>query len=263
MLGITRRIMVVDDDPALRLLLADTLTAVGYQCVSANDGVQALNLLKQEEGDPVDLIITDVKMPKMDGLGLLKNVRQHYPELPVLFITGVASESLIAEASPDGYLAKPFRIGQMEDLIERTLESQRSGRRGSPARSVLLSVGEGQFRDTLAEALICSHYIPFAVSDGNEAIEELKRGSFDVVIASLENPGRQTESAVKKIRRRYPSVAMVVLSESLTTADRERLGRKLGVDGFVKKSCEPLQLVEALDQAVARHRAALPPGPVN
>jgi two-component system response regulator FlrC len=112
------KILVVEDDAALLDLLVDTLSTIGYSAVPALGGPEALVKLEQ---DAFDLVISDIKMPEVDGISLLNKVRQAYPGVPVLLITGVASDDIISQASPDGFLAKPFRIGHMEELIESTL----------------------------------------------------------------------------------------------------------------------------------------------
>ncbi len=113
-------ILVVDDDPLLLSLLVDTLSAIGYNATGADGGRRALELLEQSR---YDLLITDIRMPEIDGLRLRDRVKRLYPEMPVLFVTGVAFPDIIAQASPDGVLAKPFRISQIEALIEATLSS--------------------------------------------------------------------------------------------------------------------------------------------
>ena len=115
------RILVVDDDAALLDLLVDTLSTIGYSAVPAPGGPEALTRLKQ---DTFDLVISDIKMPEIDGISLLNEIRRSYPGLPVLLITGVASEDIISKASPDGFLAKPFRISHIEELIETTLSKR-------------------------------------------------------------------------------------------------------------------------------------------
>jgi len=113
-------ILVVDDDSALLSLLIDTLCAIGHNATGAGSGKMALDILAEQ---PFDLMITDIRMPEMDGLKLRDRVKRLYPEMPVLFVTGVAYPDIIAQASPDGVLAKPFRISQIEALIESTLAS--------------------------------------------------------------------------------------------------------------------------------------------
>lgn len=115
------KILVVDDDAALLDLLVDTLSTIGYSAVPARGGSEALARLKQ---DTFDLVISDIKMPEIDGISLLNEIRRSYPGVPVLLITGVASEDIINKASPDGFLAKPFRISHIEELIETTLSKK-------------------------------------------------------------------------------------------------------------------------------------------
>ena len=114
-------ILVVDDNATMRDLLVDTLDAIGYVPTGASDGSEALQKLKEQK---FDLMITDIMMPGIDGIALLKEVRKDYPNLPVLFITGVASPEVVDRASPDGFLAKPFRISHIEQLIKDTLKGK-------------------------------------------------------------------------------------------------------------------------------------------
>lgn len=116
-------ILVVDDDPLLLSLLIDTLSAIGYEATGTDSGRRALDILKTKS---FDLMITDIRMPELDGLKLRDQVKRHWPEMPVAFITGVVYPDIIAQASPDGILAKPFRIAQIEELIETTLNAATS-----------------------------------------------------------------------------------------------------------------------------------------
>ena len=114
------KILVVDDDPILLELLVETLTTIGYDTGKAVDGLDALAVLSKEK---FDLMVSDIKMPNLDGIGLLQEVRKLYPNLPVLFITGVNAPEIIGKATPDGFLSKPFRINHIEEMIEKTLQS--------------------------------------------------------------------------------------------------------------------------------------------
>jgi CheY-like chemotaxis protein len=114
-------ILIVEGDDTMRDLLVDTLGAIGYRVTEASDGIEALQKLKQQS---FDLMITDIMAPGMDGVTLLKKAREDYPNLPVLFIAGDATTEVIEGASPDGFLAKPFRISLIEELIENTLRGR-------------------------------------------------------------------------------------------------------------------------------------------
>ena len=86
--GFTSRVLLVDDDAMVRLLLAAHLEDVGYDIVQASDGLDALARL--DGGEPVDLLVTDFAMPGMNGLALIQEARKRLPDLPVLLLTGYA-----------------------------------------------------------------------------------------------------------------------------------------------------------------------------
>lgn len=114
-----RKIIVVDDNPILLELLVDTLETIGYEVTGCDGGHKVLEELQQET---YDLLISDIKMPEMDGIELLDQVRNQHPGLPVLFISGVESPDIISNTKPDGFLAKPFRITHIEEQIDRLFE---------------------------------------------------------------------------------------------------------------------------------------------
>jgi len=117
----THRILVVDDLKDIRDMLLQILNGLGYEAYAANDGTEALEKL---ENNPFDMVISDVKMPSMDGLSLLKLLKQRSPELPVVLIAGHNSSVTLYKAAhykADGFLQKPFRIAQLSEMVEKAL----------------------------------------------------------------------------------------------------------------------------------------------
>ena len=104
------RILVADDEASIRELLAKTLALADYDVDVAHDGRAAVERLR---ATPYDLLITDLKMPGIDGLGVIREARRYRPDLPVIIITGFSTEASAIEAidlGVSGYLTKPFRI---------------------------------------------------------------------------------------------------------------------------------------------------------
>lgn len=116
------KILVVDDDPAISLLVRQVLVREGYEVRIAGSGEQALERLDRES---FDLLITDKNMPEMTGLQLIRAVRQRRPTLPVILMTaypGAREDSLPIQ----GYLAKPFaRLQQIIEVVSSTLALSR------------------------------------------------------------------------------------------------------------------------------------------
>ena len=79
------KVLLVDDDPSILEILRDMMAIFGHDSVTANDGVEAIEKLKH---DFFDLVLTDMKMPKMDGMELLKHINSKYPGIKVMVVTG-------------------------------------------------------------------------------------------------------------------------------------------------------------------------------
>ncbi|HUR33449.1 MAG TPA: response regulator [Vicinamibacterales bacterium] len=107
------RILVVDDEPSIRDLLAKTLALAEYDVDVAPDGRTALERMRHA---PYDLLIADLKMPGIDGLSVIREAKRYKANLPVIIITGYSTESAAIEAvnlGVSGYLTKPFRVPQV------------------------------------------------------------------------------------------------------------------------------------------------------
>jgi PleD family two-component response regulator len=119
-----RRILVVDDDSAMRALCAFVLRAEGYEVAEAADGQEAL---AQAVSDPPDLVILDISMPVLDGFGLAAALRrdERTRELPLVFISGEAHpdvEGHAYDAGALGFFAKPFEPSVLSAFVRRVLE---------------------------------------------------------------------------------------------------------------------------------------------
>ena len=115
------RVLVVDDEAGIRDLLTKTLVLADYDVDAAADGRAALARL---QGAVYDLLITDLKMPGMDGLALIRDARRLSPALPVIIITAFSTEASAIEAinlGVSGYLTKPFRIARILSVAARAL----------------------------------------------------------------------------------------------------------------------------------------------
>jgi two-component system response regulator HydG len=118
-------ILLVDDEPGARASLAKILTANSYQVQVANDGVTALERI---ESAAPDLVLTDLHMPEMDGMELLRELKSRAPILPVILMTGFAGIESAVKAMREGaadYLTKPLNVDELLIVIDRALEGSR------------------------------------------------------------------------------------------------------------------------------------------
>ncbi len=113
------KVLIVDDDPGIRETLTELITELGYRTTTAEDGLAALD--KLDDG-PYLCVLTDIMMPNMTGLELIKKVKAHDISLPVVVITGYASIEIAIDAMKYGasdFISKPFKIKQIELILNK------------------------------------------------------------------------------------------------------------------------------------------------
>ena len=120
------RILVVDDEEPIREIVASMLGTAGYACKQAGSGMEALAVLNS--GEEFELMLSDLMMADLDGIGLLERTKEKYPDMPVVMVTAVHDISVALAAIRNGaydYLLKPFEREQLLNTVSRALENRR------------------------------------------------------------------------------------------------------------------------------------------
>jgi DNA-binding NtrC family response regulator len=126
------RILVVDDDPEMRRALVESLERAGYSAHGAECGSAALARLS---GEPYRLVVSDLRMPGMTGLDLLRRIRESHPEMPVVIVTAYGRVDEAVQAMKAGafdFLQKPFRAEALEEVVQRALAEGPAAATGAP-----------------------------------------------------------------------------------------------------------------------------------
>ena len=116
-------ILLVEDEEGLRMLNARGLRSRGYTVIEASNGIEALEELDRHDGQ-VDLVVSDVVMPEMDGPTLLKELRQRNPKARIIFVSGYAEDAFgksLPEDDRPAFLAKPFTLKQLIAAVKDTM----------------------------------------------------------------------------------------------------------------------------------------------
>jgi DNA-binding response OmpR family regulator len=118
------RLLIIDDNKEILTALTDFLSKKKYDVVSASDGLDGLKLLETEQ-QGFDLVITDLVMPNISGVGLISIIKKKFPDLPVIAITGWGEhpEALATEAQANRVLEKPFDLSELDTVIRELLSS--------------------------------------------------------------------------------------------------------------------------------------------
>jgi two-component system, NtrC family, response regulator AtoC len=152
----TMTILVADDEPNLRRVLGAMLKREGHAVLTASDGQQALQLIKSQ---PVHTVITDLRMPKLDGMDLLKHMVHEYPDVPVIILTAHGSVDNAVAAVKAGafdYIEKPFEQDQIKRVVATALRTHELRR--SEVRLVGAAKGHGRYGIVGASAVMQAVY---------------------------------------------------------------------------------------------------------
>ena len=117
--------MFVDDVESVIEVASVILESAGNQVMTARDGIEALKVLETSK-DPVNLVITDIKMPNMDGIELAEKLREKYPDLPIIMTSGYAEDSELLngqEAFSNYFVSKPFLVHELLNVVDKVMQS--------------------------------------------------------------------------------------------------------------------------------------------
>jgi DNA-binding NtrC family response regulator len=234
------RILVVDDEHNLRMTIAANLELEGFEVVEAEDGETALALVKAQ---PFDLVLSDVRMPGMNGVDLFRHIHELKPELPVILMTAFALEGLVQEALREGaftLLPKPFEI---EHLVAALTSAVRN--------PVIVIVDDiKSVADSTAAALSAIGVRALAVTEGAHVLEVVKTHAVDVCVVDMVMPGMSGVDLIDLLRVQAPEVICIAVSGY----DVDEMFRRVAVHvhTIMRKPLDPQRLVEAVAKARAR-----------
>lgn len=173
-------ILVVDDDPAVGALLAETATASGYATVVVTDGAAALDRIRSGE---FALVITDIRMPGLDGIELLRRIKAFAPEVEVIVVTALPdverARDMIRLGASD-FLTKPFRLGEVRSSVTRAIDKHLAWRERWTQQQDLKAQVERQARQ-VREQLVTAQERSAALRDSLDTL----RSAYDATIEGL------------------------------------------------------------------------------
>jgi len=236
----TKKVLVVDDEAGLRMTIGANLELEGFEIVEAESGEQALELITAQ---PFDLVLSDIRMPGMNGVELFRKIRALRPDMPVVLMTAFALEGLVQDALREGAFAvlpKPFEI----DHLVRALSSA--------ARSPIVLVVDDleQVAEATAAALTAMGVRAKAVFDGENAIAAARTGEVDVCVVDMIMPGLTGPEVIERIRALDPHIVFIAVSGHDV---REMFRRaSLSVESFLRKPVDPADLIHAIAKGRGR-----------
>ena len=246
MRGAARRketILVVEDDPAICLLVQEVLASAGYNVLVAGSGSRAIQIGDEYEG-VIDLLLTDVVLPHMGGKQIASRIALVRPETKILFMSGYtgnrADERENLEPGVE-FLQKPFTPEGLCRKIGGLLSTSSSIRR------ILVVDDDPSLRNLLAQTLEGAGFETFTAEDGREARRRVEENRIDLVITDLAMPGEEGMELIRNLRKDQPGVKIVAISGAFG-GDVLRAARALGADISLVKPISKETMLQSIDQ---------------
>lgn len=230
-------ILVVDDDARVRSVLVEHVAYAGFRVLEASNGLEALEVLGKE---PVSLVFTDLRMPTMDGIELLRRARPRYPST-IFIVVSAYPDDLVAlyrsDAFPITVIPKPFRAEQVRRALallrgsdgygaaqqaaaaEARAEARAEGDQAAPSSdrpfvpaSVLIVDDDAFHRAMLGEMMTAQGHQVREASDGSSALEAVAEERFSHVFLEVHLPGLGGIEMARLIRDRDPKAVTILMS---------------------------------------------------
>lgn len=263
------RVLIVDDSQTNLTILKLQLTQWNLEPVMASSGEEALKILASDK--TIKLIITDMEMPGMDGVGLAKDVKKNYPDIPVIMLSSIGDES--RKKFPglfSSILVKPARQQHLCNSIEAALKHHKGKEIVDETKKSILSpefAAEFPMRilvaeDNLINQKLIGHvlhklgYQPDMVTNGVQVLDKLDGQEYDVILMDIQMPEMDGLEATGRIRKKaYKQPYIIAMTANAMHEDKE-ICINAGMDEYISKPMKLDTLVNILKKAIVSDRVS-------
>lgn len=251
MIDETKRILVVDDDPDIRELLAEYISNQGLSVTAVGDGARMDDALSQHH---YDLVILDLMMPGEDGLSIARRLKRN-TNLPIIMLTALRDsvDTVVGlELGADDYVGKPFNPRVLLARIRAVLRRHESvGIQQAHEDSTLLVVDDDEeIRNLLGEYLTNQGFKVVTALDAREMDAQLSSQDIDLVLLDLRMPGEDGLHVATRLKKAgdLPIIIMTAIGDDV----EQVVGLELGADDYINKPFEPRELLARVKAVLRR-----------
>jgi len=256
-----KRIMVIDDNLTNREIMETLLRQWKYEPVMASSGAEAIKLLTHAAA--VDLVITDMKMPGMDGAQVAKEIKKQWPVLPVILVSSVGGEHHKNEANLfDAVLTKPVKHHVLHKLVTEQLKkltpqkkdaqlthSQFSEEFAKRYPMRILIAEDNVINQRLAIHILTKMgFTPDLAENGHEAVNALMAKDYDVILMDVQMPGMDGLETTRFIRQNMATQPLIIAMTANALPEDRAACLEAGMDDYLSKPMKLLDIMDMLEK---------------
>ena len=244
-------VLIIEDEESARRQVAKLVKKEGFEVMEAEDGAMGLALFTEHRPD---IIITDLSLPKMDGLELIHMVRRLSPHVQIILMTAFGGDDAALEALKSGvldYLKKPIDIDALIVALGRAKEKVDQQRSTSRFPSVLLAEDEAVTRDRLARLLEGEGWRVFKAGDGEEALKLFQDEKIDIAMLDIRMPKKDGLTVLKEMRNISDDFEAIILT-GFGSEDAAIQAMRSGAINFIRKPIDIEYLIVSLEKAAEK-----------
>jgi DNA-binding NarL/FixJ family response regulator len=241
-------VLLVEDEDGVRALSRHVLQACGYTVVEARDGIEAVRIAEELRGQ-IDLLITDVILPRMSGREAAERLQQMQPGLKVLYCSGYTDDAVVRHGILEAqvnFLQKPFSTASLAVKVREVLDQPEAGAERALVR-ILIVDDHAILRDGLRQILqkLPGTEVVAEAGDGREAIAQVRAHRPDVVFMDIGMAGLNGLEATARLTQDFPNIRIIMLSMH---AGEEHVWKALraGAAAYLLKDARPEEIEHAL-----------------
>ena len=245
------KVLLIDDEQIIRDRMKKIIDKEGFETLLASNGEEGVEIFHK---DRPEIVITDLKLPGIDGMEVMHAVKNASSEVEVILITGHGEYDIAIQALRNGaidYLKKPIDVNQLLVALGRCREKIRSRAETKSQPSILVLDDKEVTRTKLARILSKEGYQIYTGCDGQEGIELFKKTKIDIILADLKMPKMNGLEVLREAKKLTDDVE-VILVTGYGDEDTAIQSMRQGAMNYLKKPIDIDQMVAAIEQALEK-----------
>jgi DNA-binding response OmpR family regulator/c-di-GMP-binding flagellar brake protein YcgR len=242
-----KTILVADDEAGIRHVITEALAYEGYRVLRARDGQEALELVRAQ---PVDLVVTDLMMPRMNGWRLIASMRQHGLQVPVVITTGYMTregQEVLTSRDVAGFLVKPLELAELVKLAGDIIFPKAEERR----RKILAVDDQADSRLLVSRQLERAGFAVETANDGAEGLEKVDMFQPDLVLLDIMMPKMNGFEMCRRLRANSRTADLpVMMLTGRTSSEFVKRALDLKVSGYIVKPFNPGDVIDRINKVL-------------